>query len=62
MKKTEVIEAVAMTRKIRDAMYEETKELSHEELLRYIRQRSGDAAHKSSRSAESGSSTASARR
>jgi hypothetical protein len=40
MKKTEAIDTVAMTRKIRDAMYEETKELGAEELLRYIRQRS----------------------
>jgi hypothetical protein len=62
MKKTEEIDAVAVTRQIRDAMYEETKELQAEELLRYIRQRSTDAVGKSRRSAATRSSTASAHR
>lgn len=38
--KNEEIHAVEMTRKIRDEMYEETKDLSTEELIRYFREKS----------------------
>ena len=38
--KNQPIKTVEMTRRIRDRMYEETRDLSAEELLRYFRQRS----------------------
>jgi hypothetical protein len=41
---TESIDAVAMVRKIRDDIYEETKDLSSEELIAYY-QRKADAMH-----------------
>lgn len=41
--KTEPIDAVEMTRRIRDEMYEETKHLEGDALLRYI-QRKGQPA------------------
>jgi hypothetical protein len=42
----EQLETVEMTRRIRDQMYEETKDLGAEELLRYIKQRSEGALRK----------------
>ena len=44
--KNEQLKAVEMTRRIRDKMYEETKHLGREELLRYIKQRSEAASRK----------------
>lgn len=38
--KTDEIRTVEMTRRIRDQMYEETKDLGTEELIRYIKERS----------------------
>lgn len=40
------IKTVEMTRRIRDQMYEETKDLDAEQLLLYIRQRSEAASQK----------------
>ena len=42
----ESIDAVAMTRRIRDRMYEETKDLGADEILRYVRERSRRAARR----------------
>jgi hypothetical protein len=44
--KNQPIKTVEMTRRIRDRMYEETRDLSAEELLRYFRQRSEAATRK----------------
>lgn len=44
--KNEQLKTVEMIRRIRDQMYEETKELGTEELLRYIKQRSAGALRK----------------
>ena len=44
--KSEPLKAVEMTRRIRDRMYEETKDLGAAELLRYFKQRSEGAARK----------------
>ena len=38
---TKSIDAVAMVRRIRDAMYEETQSMSSEELTAYIRHQAG---------------------
>lgn len=38
--RSEEIHAVEMVRKIRDDIYEETKDLSDEELMRYFKERS----------------------
>jgi hypothetical protein len=43
--KTKPFDAVEMTRRIRDRMYEETKDLGSEELLRYFQER-GESARK----------------
>lgn len=40
---TKPIDAVTMVRQIRDAMYEETKDISSEELIAYIRQSAAKA-------------------
>ncbi len=44
--KTEQLHAVEMTRRIRDQMYEETKDLEADELLRYFKERSEAASRK----------------
>lgn len=44
--KNEAIDAVKMTRQIRDEMYEETKHLGPDELLRYFKERSEEALRK----------------
>ena len=41
--KSEKIHAVEMTREIRDRMYEETKDLSPDRFLEYIKARSSEA-------------------
>ncbi len=41
--KNEAVAAVEMTRKIRDAMYEQTKGLSDSELIQYFRARAAPA-------------------
>jgi hypothetical protein len=51
--KTEPIDTVKMTRQIRDQMYEETKDLELEALLRYYRERSRSAVEKFGRAQES---------
>jgi lipid II:glycine glycyltransferase (peptidoglycan interpeptide bridge formation enzyme) len=38
--KNKAFDAVALTRQIRDQMYEETKQLEPDELLRYFKERS----------------------
>lgn len=54
--KTEQLDAVEMTRRIRNQMYEETKNLDADELLRYIKERSKAAARRiQEREAEEGS-------
>lgn len=40
---TKPINAVGMVRQIRDAMYEETKDMSSEELIAYIQQNAAKA-------------------
>lgn len=44
--KSEHLNTVEMTRRLRDQMYEETKDLAPEEFLRYIKQRSEAASQK----------------
>ena len=44
--KNEELRTVEMTRRIRDQMYEETKDLGMEELIRYIQQRSEAASRR----------------
>lgn len=44
--KHEQVKAVEMTRRIRDQMYEETKGLETDELLRYFQERSKAAARR----------------
>lgn len=46
MTTNEGLRAVEMTRRIRDQMYEETKNLGAEELIRYIKQRSDAASRR----------------
>lgn len=44
--KSEALKTVEMTRKIRDQMYEETRDLGQEDFLRYVKQRSAAASKK----------------
>lgn len=44
--KTKSFDAVEMTRRIRDMMYEETKDLGGDELLRYFHERGESARRK----------------
>ncbi len=44
--KTEQLDTVEMTRRIRDQMYEETKDLEAGELLQYFKERSMAAARR----------------
>ena len=55
--KTEPIDAVEMTRRIRDDMYEETRDLESEALLRYLHERSRSAVEKLERSREASEGT-----
>lgn len=43
---TKAFDTVEMTRRIRDKMYEETKDLNTDELLRYFREHSESARRK----------------
>lgn len=47
--KDETIRAVEMVRRIRDEMYEETKDLSADELLRFFAERSQGAHQRAAR-------------
>ena len=40
---TKAIDAVGMVREIRDAIYEETKDMNKEEFIAHIRRRAGNA-------------------
>ncbi|MDN5872157.1 MAG: hypothetical protein L0H73_15745 [Nitrococcus sp.] len=42
----EQLKTVEMTRRIRDQMYEETKDLGTEEIIQYIKRRSAEALRK----------------
>jgi len=53
----EKFDAVQMTREIRDRMYEETKLLSDEDLIRYFRERAETVCDKHASSRGTGQST-----
>jgi len=44
--KNDEIDAVEMTRRIRDEMYEKTKDLGPDQLLRYFKERSASASRR----------------
>ena len=48
--RNETIHAVEMTRKIRDAIYEETKHLSEQELIRYFKEKAASGSTQQRRS------------
>lgn len=50
--KNEPIDAVKMTRQIRDRIYEETKHLSTNELLRYIKEHGQPGSQRQERTGE----------